>query len=68
VLVPVAVAVGDVAGGLVAGAEVVLVLLLHAATSSAAVAAATAVSPAFADTEYNDVPRFVGDQIVTAWS
>jgi hypothetical protein len=34
-----------------------LVLLPHAATSSAAVAAATAVSPALADTEYNGVPR-----------
>jgi hypothetical protein len=48
----------DVAGAEVAGAdEVLLVLLLHAAISSAAVAAATALSPALADTEDNGVPR-----------
>ena len=42
-----------------AGAELLelLELLLHAAMRRAAVVAATAVSPALADTEYNDVPR-----------
>ena len=47
-----------VAGATVAGVEVVL-LLLHAAISSAAVVAATAVRPALADMEYNDVPRLL---------
>jgi hypothetical protein len=32
-------------------------LLLHAAIRTAATPAATAVSPALAETEYNDVPR-----------
>jgi hypothetical protein len=42
----------------VAGFEELLeLLLLHAAMRRAAVAAATAVSPALADTEYNGVPR-----------
>jgi hypothetical protein len=52
------VALPDVAPGaeLVAGAEVVEVLELQAATASNA-AAAAAVSPARADTEYNGVPR-----------
>jgi hypothetical protein len=64
---PVALAVADAAGADVVGAElVVLLLLLHAATRRAAVAAATAVRPALADTEYNDVPRlFSRDMLVT---
>src|SRR5579875_393378 len=51
-----------------AGAELLELLLLlpHAAMSSAAVVAATAVSPALADTEYNGVPRlFSRDMPVT---
>jgi hypothetical protein len=41
-----------------AGAELLLLLpLLHAAMRTAAAPAATAVSPALAVTEYNDVPR-----------
>jgi Tfp pilus assembly protein PilZ len=52
-------ALPDVAAGaeLVAGAEVVELLELQAATASNAAAAAAAVSPARADTEYNGVPR-----------
>lgn len=52
-------ALPDVAPGaeLVAGAEDVEVLELQAATASNAAAAAAAVSPARADTEYNGVPR-----------
>jgi hypothetical protein len=43
---------------LAAGAELLLLLpLLHAAIRTAAAPAATAVSPALAVTEYNDVPR-----------
>jgi hypothetical protein len=53
-----------------AGVELLLLLLLppllHAATRRAAVVAATAVRPALADTEYNDVPRlFSRDMLVT---
>jgi hypothetical protein len=40
-----------------AGAELLLLPLLHAAMRTAAAPAATAVSPALAVTEYNDVPR-----------
>jgi hypothetical protein len=43
-----------------AGVELLLPLpLLHAPMRSAAAVAATAVSPALADTEYNGVPRFI---------
>jgi hypothetical protein len=46
--------VADVAGVV---ALVVLLLLLHAAAPSASAATAATASPAFADTEYNGVPR-----------
>jgi hypothetical protein len=46
------------AGDDAAGAELLL-LLLHAAIRTAAAPAATAVSPALALTEYNDVPRLL---------
>jgi hypothetical protein len=42
---------------------VVLVLLLHAPMRTAAAVAATAPSPVFADTEYNDVPRLVSRDV-----
>jgi hypothetical protein len=48
-----ALAVDDAAG------VVLLLLLLHAAIRTAAAPAATAVSPALAVTEYNDVPRLL---------
>jgi hypothetical protein len=47
------VAVGDVVGVVL----LLLLLLLHAAAPSTSAATAAAVSPAFADTEYNGVPR-----------
>jgi hypothetical protein len=62
VLLAPAVAAEDVVGVELAG----LLLLLHAAMRRAAVVAATAVRPALADTEYNDVPRlFSRDMPVT---
>jgi hypothetical protein len=51
--VEVDVAVGDVVGVV----ELVVLLLLHAAAPSTSAVTAAAVSPAFADTEYNGVPR-----------
>jgi hypothetical protein len=50
----------------VEGVEELLELLLHAPMRRAAVVAATAVRPALADMEYNDVPRlFSRDMLVT---